>query len=138
MMRKVLLLVIMAGLNLSLQAKKPNIMFIIADDWSFGHAGAYGCEWIKTPSFDRVAKEGILFSRTYTPCAKCAPSRACVLTGRNPWQLEEAANHWCYFPVKFKSYVEALQSNGYFTGRTAKGWAPGVAKDICCTQKPVA
>lgn len=110
-------------------ADRPNIMFIIADDWSFGHAGVYGCDWIKTPAFDRIAKDGVLFSRAYTPCAKCAPSRACILTGRNPWQLEAAANHWCYFPQKFKSYVEALTANGYFTGRTAKGWAPGVARN---------
>ena len=52
---------------------RPNILFAIADDWSFGHAGAYGCKWVKTPAFDRVAREGILFSRAYTPNAKCAP-----------------------------------------------------------------
>ena len=61
-------------LSLPLFAKdkfeKPNILFAIADDWSFGHAGAYGCEWIKTPAFDRVAREGILFNRAYTPNAK--------------------------------------------------------------------
>ena len=39
---------------------RPNILFAIADDWSFGHAGAYGCKWINTPAFDRLAKEGIL------------------------------------------------------------------------------
>jgi N-sulfoglucosamine sulfohydrolase len=110
-------------------AEAPNILFIIADDWSFGHAGVYGCDWVETPSFDSIAREGILFSNAYTPCAKCAPSRACIVTGRNPWQLEEAANHWCYFPVKFKTFVEALGSNGYFTGMTAKGWAPGIARN---------
>ena len=31
---------------------RPNILFVIADDWGYGHAGAYGCEWVKTPSFD--------------------------------------------------------------------------------------
>ena len=54
--------------------EKPNILFAIADDWSFGHASAYGCTWIKTPAFDRLAREGILFNRAYTPNAKCAPS----------------------------------------------------------------
>jgi len=40
------------------EAKKPNILFIIFDDWNGStHAGAYGCDWIKTPNFDRVAKE---------------------------------------------------------------------------------
>ena len=129
-MKRVLLLAFVACVSFFARAAdRPNIMFIIADDWSFGHAGAYGCDWVKTPAFDRIAEDGILFSRAYTPCAKCAPSRSCILTGRNPWQLEEAANHWCYFPQKFRSYVEALTANGYFTGRTAKGWAPGVAKN---------
>ena len=81
---------------------RPNILFAIADDWSFGHAGAYGCKWVKTPAFDRVAREGILFSRAYTPNAKCAPSRAIILTGRNSWQLEEAANHQNFFPAKYR------------------------------------
>lgn len=127
-MRRVLVALIVCVCAMA-EAEHPNILFVIADDWSFGHASAYGCGWIKTPAFDRVASEGILFTRAYTPSAKCAPSRSCILTGRNPWQLEEAANHWCFFPAKFKSYVEALDANGYFTGSTAKGWAPGIAKD---------
>ncbi len=107
----------------------PNILFAIADDWSYGHASAYDCNWVKTPGFDRVAHQGILFTHAYTPNAKCAPSRACILTGRNSWQLEEAANHWCYFPAKFKGFMEALGENGYTTGSTGKGWGPGIAKD---------
>jgi len=106
-------------------AKRPNILFCIADDASYPHMGAYGCSWAKTPAFDRVAKQGVLFTRAYTPNAKCAPSRSCIITGRNSWQLEEAANHWCDFPARFKTYPEALGDNGYFTGYTAKGWAPG-------------
>ena len=109
--------------------QKPNILFALADDWSYGHAGAYGCRWAKTPAFDRVAREGILFTHAYTPTAKCAPSRSCILTGRNPWQLKAAANHICYFPPEFKTYAEALAGHGYFAGMTQKGWGPGVAKD---------
>lgn len=105
----------------------PNILFVIADDASWKHFGAYGCDWVKTPAFDRVAEEGILFTNAYTPNAKCAPSRSIILTGRNPWQLEEAANHSPYFPAKFTTYVEALGENGYWAGSTGKGWAPGDA-----------
>ncbi|MEO0415691.1 MAG: sulfatase-like hydrolase/transferase, partial [Verrucomicrobiota bacterium] len=91
------------------QAKdRPNILFAIADDWGFGDAGAYGRDWVKTPNFDRVAEEGLLFKRAYTPNAKCAPSRAIILTGRYSWQLEEAANHWFNFPPKFGSFMERL------------------------------
>ena len=106
-------------------ARRPNILFAIADDASFPHMGAYGSDWVQTPAFDRVAREGVLFTRAYTPNAKCAPSRSCILTGRNSWQLEEAANHWPYFPDKFKTYVEVLGEHGYFTGFTGKGWGPG-------------
>src|SRR5688500_7944666 len=106
----------------SQQPARPNILFAIADDWSFGHAGAYGARWVRTPAFDRVARDGLLFSRAYTPNAKCAPSRAILLTGRQSWQLEEAANHVPFFPPKFKTWVEALGEHGYVTGMTGKGW----------------
>ena len=115
----------LAGAGTSVE--RPNILFCIADDASYPHMGAYGTPWVKTPGFDRVAREGILFTRAYTPNAKCAPSRACILTGRNSWQLEEACNHVPFFPVKFKTYAEALTEHGYFVGKTAKGWSPGVA-----------
>lgn len=111
-------------------SSKPNILFAIADDWSYGHAGAYGCEWVKTPSFDRVAKHGLLFTQAYTPDAKCAPSRSSILTGRYPWQLKEACNHWCYFPMEFKTWTETLAQNGYYVGLTGKGWGPGVATNM--------
>jgi len=107
--------------------KRPNILFCIADDASYEYMSAYGFNhaWVKTPSFDRVAKEGILFRNAYTPNAKCAPSRACILTGRNPWQLEEAGNHGPYYPAKFTTFMEALGKGGYQVGFTGKGWGPG-------------
>ncbi len=108
---------------------RPNILFAIADDASYPHMGAYGCPWVSTPAFDRVARQGLLFTRAYTPNAKCAPSRSSILTGRNSWQLEAAANHWCFFPAKFKVYTEVLAEHGYQVGMTGKGWAPGIAKD---------
>lgn len=107
--------------------KKPNILFCIADDATWKHMSAYGSKWVNTPAFDRVAKEGLLFNNAYTPNAKCGPSRSIILTGRNSWQLEEAANHLAYFPTKFKTYPEALAEKGYEVGYTGKGWAPGTA-----------
>lgn len=106
--------------------KAPNILFCIADDASIEHMSAYGVTtWVKTPAFDRIAKEGILFTNAYTPNAKCSPSRSAILTGRNPWQLEEGGNHVPYFPAKFTSFMEALAINNYQVGFTGKGWAPG-------------
>lgn len=127
--RAMLMGMLLASCSLLPAADRPNILFCISDDQSWPHASAYGCAWVKTPGFDRVAREGLLFNRCYTPNAKCAPSRACILTGRNSWQLEEACNHWCYFPAKFKTVMEGLGENGYFCGFTTKGWAPGIAND---------
>lgn len=111
------------------KSPKPNILFCIADDASLDHMSAYGkVKWVNTPAFDRVAKEGLLFTNVYTPNAKCSPSRASILTGRNPWQLEEAANHYSYWPGKFNSFMESLLENGYSTGATGKGWGPGKAE----------
>jgi hypothetical protein len=61
---------------------RPNVLFAIADDWSFGHASVYGAKWVRTPAIDRVARDGVLFTRAHTPNAKCAPPRAILLTGR--------------------------------------------------------
>ena len=123
------LLPILGG-NLLLHAadNRPNFLICVADDASYPHMSAYGCPWIHTPGFDRVAREGLLFTHAYTPNAKCAPSRACLLTGRNPWQLKAACNHWCYFPTEFKTYPEVLAQFGYYVGKTGKGWAPGIAR----------
>lgn len=106
----------------------PNILFAIADDWGM-HAGAYGAPWIKTPAFDRIAREGLLFRNAYTPMAKCAPSRAIVLTGRHLWQNEEAGNHMAFFPTKLRSWPETLLDKGWHMGVTGKGWGPGIAND---------
>jgi arylsulfatase A-like enzyme len=120
---------LLTGCSTTFETARPNILLAIGDDISFEHMGAYGCSWVKTPGFDRVAKEGILFKNAYTPNAKSSPSRACLLTGRNSWQLEEAANHVPFFPPKYTTFMESLGQNGYEVGYTSKGWAPGVALD---------
>ncbi len=120
---------VLSGLPAPAAPPRPNILLAIADDWSFGHAGAYGCPWVETPAFDRVARSGILFHQAYTPNAKCAPSRAILLTGRHSWQLEQAANHLCLFPPQFRTWMEVLNEHGYATGFTGKGWGPGIAVD---------
>lgn len=111
-------------INSDAQKKKPNILFVVADDMS--HTSIYGHKFVNTPNFDSLGKEGLVFNNMYTPSSKCAPSRAVILTGRNPWQLEAAANHQPIWPEKFKSFVEVLSEHRYFSGYTGKGWAPGI------------
>jgi N-sulfoglucosamine sulfohydrolase len=106
-------------------AKRPNVLFIIFDDWGYGHASAYGAKWVQTPGFDRVAKEGALFTHTFTSNPKCSPCRATILTGRNSWQTKEAVSHNSLFPNEFAVYPAELEKAGYFVGLTGKGWGPG-------------
>ncbi len=115
---------------------KPNILVVIFDDAGLD-MGAYGSTYVNTPNFDAIAREGILFSRAYTPNAKCAPSRAAIITGRNSWQLDAAANHVIYFPSKFKTYQEVLLENGYATGYTGKGYAPAITLAADGSQREV-
>ncbi len=109
-------------------AAKPSILFIIADDASLHFGAAYGCTWVKTPNIDRLAQRGLVFANAYTPTAKCTPSRSAILTGRNPWQLEAAANHQSIFPAKFKTFTEALHDAGFHVGGQGKTWGPGEAR----------
>ncbi|MHC4854775.1 MAG: sulfatase family protein [Planctomycetota bacterium] len=104
---------------------KPNILLAISDDQSYPHASKYGCSFVNTPAFDRVANDGILMTNAYCPAPQCSPSRASLLTGRNIWQNEEAGTHGSYFPKKWGVYTELLQDDGYLVGHTGKPWQPG-------------
>ncbi|WP_026947719.1 sulfatase family protein [Algoriphagus marincola] len=110
------------------QSKQPNILFLIADDWSYPHAGVYGDKVVRTPTFDRLAAEGALFTNAYTASPSCSPSRASILLGRYPHQNGDGGNLWSEFPNAHPTYVQILEKAGYFTGATRKGWGPGEFK----------
>jgi arylsulfatase A-like enzyme len=105
-------------------ADRPNILFAFADDWGL-HASAYGDPVVKTPNFDRIAREGVLFQNAYISSPSCTPSRGAVLTGHYHWQLDGAANLWSVFPDDFGTYPEFFKQSGYVTGVSGKGWGPG-------------
>lgn len=106
-------------------AQRPNILLVISDDQSYPYASAYGCSGLSTPAFDRVAKEGVLFTNAFAGSPGCSPSRASLLTGRHAWQIEHAGTHASWFPTKYRTYPELLAEQGYFVGFTGKGWGPG-------------
>lgn len=110
--------------------KRPNVLFCIADDATFHHFSKAGCSWTTTPNFDRVANDGLFFDACYTPNAKSAPSRAILLTGRYSWQLAEAGNHNCNFPIDTKVFTEVLTEGGYDVAYTGKPWSPGFPGEI--------
>lgn len=111
------------------QDARPNIILAIADDWGYPHAGAYGYKAARTPTFDRLAKEGMLFTRAYCAAPTCTASRGSILTGQAPHRLEEGGNLWSVLPQKFAVYPEILAKAGYVTGSMRKGWGPGKLGD---------
>ncbi len=112
----------------SWNAKRPNILLALADDWSWPHAGVAGDTTLQTPTFDRIVSEGVLFENAYATAPSCTPSRAAILTGRYHWELEEGANLWGTLPAKFPVYTDLLEAVGYHVGFTRKGWGPGRIK----------
>jgi len=64
----------------------PNIVIIYADDLGYGDVGSYGATQVRTPSIDRLASEGLRFTRAYSPSATCTPSRYAMLTGEYAWR----------------------------------------------------
>lgn len=104
---------------------RPNILFCLADDWSWPHAGIAGDKVIKTPTFDRVAREGVLFNNAFVSSPSCTPSRGAIVTGQWHWRLEQGGNLWSTLPAKFDVYPDMLEQTGYHVGFTRKGWGPG-------------
>jgi arylsulfatase A-like enzyme len=76
----------------SVQAAKPNVLIIYADDLGWGETGAYGCKDIPTPHIDSIAKNGIRFTQGYVAATYCSPSRAGLLTGRYPTRFGHEFN----------------------------------------------
>ena len=119
-----------------LSAPRPNILFLIGDNWQYDHAGANGDPAVHTPVFDRIAREGMRFTRTFCPVPSCSPTRSSLLTGRAAHQLEDAASLWSKFPGKFRVFPDALSDAGYHVGFTGKGWSPGNYKDFGRSENP--
>ena len=107
------------------EAVRPNILFCISDDQSYAHTGANGDPLVKTPAFDRIAREGLRFVNAFCDAPTCGPSRSAILTGQAIWRLEEAGNIHSTLPAKFATYTGLLQGVGYAIGYTGKGWSPG-------------
>lgn len=64
--------------------EKPNILFILADDFGYHDTGVMGSHFYETPNIDRIANEGTIFTNGYATCQVCSPSRASIMSGRFP------------------------------------------------------
>jgi arylsulfatase A-like enzyme len=115
---------------------RPNILYCLADDWGWPFAGAYGDEVVRTPTFDRLARQGVLFTHAFSAAPSCTPSRAAMLTGQYPHRLEEGSCLWGFLPRNFPVYPDLLEKAGYAVGCTRKGWGPGNFQDGGYTRNP--
>jgi uncharacterized sulfatase len=104
--------------------KRPNILFCISDDQSWVHTSINGDPVVKTPNFDRIAREGLIFTNSYTNAPSCAPSRAAILTGQNFWQLEEGGLLFGRLKKKYPIFTNLLEKAGYEIAKTGKGYGP--------------
>jgi len=112
-------------------SRKPNIIFILADDLGYADLGCYGQTKIRTPNIDRMAAEGMRFTQHYTGNAVCAPSRCVLMTGLHPGHAHVRNNR----ELKPEGQVpllpgtvtlpRLLQAGGYATGGFGK-WGLGI------------
>lgn len=99
---------------------KPNIVIVMCDDLGWGDTGFNGNTIIKTPHLDAIAKAGMKFNRFYSASAVCSPTRASVVTGRNPYRVGiPGANSGHMKPQEY-TLAELLKKLGYATGHFGK------------------
>ncbi len=117
-------------------AKRPNVVFILADDLGWGEVGCFGQQKIPTPNLDQLAAEGMRLTRHYSGAPVCAPSRCVLMTGRHLGHAEIRGNQQA--KVKFPEFIEgqhpisdsaytmamAFHDAGYSTGAMGK-WGLG-------------
>jgi len=106
------------------QPKKPNIIFILADDLGYGDLGCYGQVKIKTPNLDKMAKEGTRFTQAYAGSTVCAPSRNALMTGQHTGHCRIRGNANVSLEKQDTVVAVLLKALGYITGLIGK-WGLG-------------
>lgn len=122
---------------LTAEERRPNILFAFADDWG-RFAGAYAKidgpgtinDVVRTPNFDRIASEGVLFRRAFVSAPSCTPCRSALLSGQHFWRTGRASiligAHW---DGSQPAFPLLLNESGYHIGETYKVWSPGTPAD---------
>ena len=100
--------------------EKPNIILIMTDDMGWGDVGFNGNTVIQTPNLDELASEGMVFDRFYAGCSVSSPTRASVLTGRNPFRTGVFHANTGILRPEEVTLPELLQQRGYYTGHFGK------------------
>ena len=115
------------------QSKRPNIVFLFADDWG-RYSSAYRQfengstvnQIVNTPNFDKVAAEGAIFTNAHVPVPSCTPCRSSILTGTYFWETGLGAIlEGAQWDESIPTYPLILEQSGYHIGYTYKVWSPG-------------
>ena len=114
----------LSAADVKVAERRPNIVFCMADDWSWPHASILGDPAVKTPHFDRIATEGVLFESAFVSTPSCTPSRLSILTGQHHWRLQEGDSLGGSLREEYPVYTELLEKAGYRVGRFGKGVWP--------------
>jgi arylsulfatase A len=121
------------SLSASESPRKPNIIFILADDLGWAELGCYGNTFNETPNLDKLAKHGMRFTDAYSAAPVCSPYRAALMTGQYPARIGITdylrPNDKNHLSTKYVTIAEALSSAGYATGIVGKWHLTGYAND---------
>lgn len=120
------------GMQALLSSEKPNFIVIYTDDQGYGDTSMYGKTGVQTPHMDRIAKEGMLFTKMRANCTVCTPSRAALITGiyadraGAPGVIRnERSRSWGYLNPKTPTIADELNKLGYHTALIGK-WHLGL------------
>lgn len=125
------------SLSTNTAEKKPNVLFILADDFGYYDMSCMGSKFYETPNIDQIASQGMVFTNGYAACQVCSPSRASILSGKFParhgitdWIGAASGEKWRdekrfsqllppkyvhSLPAEYVTLPEALQQAGYHT-----------------------
>ena len=113
----------------SIDKQHPNVVLIVADDLGYGDLSCYGADAIQTPGMDRIANEGIRFTRGFCTAATSTPSRYSVMTGKYPWTNPDAkilpGNAALIIDTSAITLPKVMKQAGYVTGSVGK-WHIGL------------
>lgn len=110
-------------------ADRPNVIFLMADDLGYGDVGFNGNTLVQTPNLDRMAGDGLRFTRFYSVGPVCSPTRACVQTGRHCMRFGMINVNVGKLPEGEINMAQIAKSQGYTTGHFGKWHLGTMSKD---------
>ncbi len=133
-----------AARGADLPTKKPNIVFLLADDLGWTGLRCFGSDFYETPNLDQFAQTGMKFTNAYSACTVCSPTRASIMTGvyparlhltdfiagqNRPWAKLRIPDWTKGLDHSYVTIAEALRHAGYATGQIGKWHLNHAARD---------